>query len=1136
MVQQHQQQFHLESRLAGPGQMHHELGKQVGKAAGVVVGGSRGGHYKGHERRQSVARLLPDISKLRLLSWLVEASNELINCDIAIMDGVYAKLNRSRESLLFWQQQQQQKQQQQQQQQRRAPPARPPPPAPPALAPVASAKLLALRQQQYQQQQQPLIQARQPNQPLQSPGGAGGRPRSGAAAGEAGKRAKKAAAAAARNHHSLPLANYDASSLAALSLRSTAATIGAKPPAHYKSPALPTGGRRSIKGQPASSSRSPSNCSSLPTELFCDEAKQAAGGQASGASSKAGPSLAQTNQQQQPLANDSFDSDNQWDAEEEEHRQQQLAATAECSDSDESSSESAASSSDGSTTSSGIHGAASLSSSGAGSCSSSSCASSSSSSACRQAGSRLSLAESKSGPSSSFRPAECTLAKGEEPNREAEERPQLSSAEQLSERIRRCVMEHNYLQTLLVNVIRQHDRALATDAERRPSSSQQLGRHPLGASKGGPSLRVDLAELADSLDDGCLCGCHTGSASQRATGAPLGKEELRCSTLPAASSSQQQGAASSQATSSTLSLFQQKGQSSARKLRRKPKVAAAAAASGQELSREEILEKFSDRMCQSCFETHYWLHSCSHFAPLEFAATLGDATPALLGNNSNSNNNNQTASLGPGSSAQNRDVDQSDDAFQLREQIDNLNSVIALRNATFIKLVQQQVRSTISKSIELIDLIRKEIKSPESIKQKQLMRCFSASVQLLTSVANYVVPTQDISTFIPNELSSSMMISCTSGSGATAASTTSSSGAGSSNNQQQTVLFNLPPSDFDHLLIYPSSRSNLSQLPSKGSPYLSQASELQQTPTVNYHIAAAPEIPPRRKTLPVKFLEQLQQQKQQLPILKINDDYNSCPNSGAPETTPTKGHSSSLTRSDGHKLRPNAQDHASSAAADQSAAQIDKSTGATTTTTTTTTTKPNQALIESSSSGASSNNSSASSSIARGAVQQSSLVRAQTTDANSARSIEQERKVQTYPTSQDLVSILSPYSSPSSLGNNKHHHQLRRPASPHHHQQHDYDFLAFQSTSRQPKFWQSPKFNFIKKLLQVKQQRLLRQQSKDRRIYNNKVQNKFRLVMMDLTHFNKSQQLLTTENGVNSLLTSMRNVLEFGLYLTVKLY
>lgn len=65
-------------------------------------GVSRAGQLKGHQRRPSVARLLPDISKLRLLSWLVEASSELINCDIAIMDGVYAKLNRSQESLLFW--------------------------------------------------------------------------------------------------------------------------------------------------------------------------------------------------------------------------------------------------------------------------------------------------------------------------------------------------------------------------------------------------------------------------------------------------------------------------------------------------------------------------------------------------------------------------------------------------------------------------------------------------------------------------------------------------------------------------------------------------------------------------------------------------------------------------------------------------------------------------------------------------------------------------------------------------------------------------------------------------------------------------------------------------------------------------
>ena len=383
--------------------------------------------------------------------------------------------------------------------------------------------------------------------------------------------------------------------------------------------------------------------------------------------------------------------------------------------------------------------------------------------------------------------------------------------------------------------------------------------------------------------------------------------------------------------------------------------------------------------------------------------------------------------------------------------------------------------------------------------------------------------------------------------------------------QQQTNLFNLPPSDFDHFSYQNSvalvsaaasqAAMNGNTNPNRSSPYPfggnnTTSSSGSNLPSFNYHLASAPEIPIRRRMRSLEMLEETTSSATVAAATRAtgkiaaaaatNDNSitlaGSSGGSGAGFNSKTKSSArgsaslSSAHRSDKSVLEP---DHGKGATVDgnNQAASGNEMPGTKLSEKTSATTKTANPLE--SSSGASSNNSSASSSIARGAVQLSSLTRAHTSSAILTKDENKQLQRHKQPNHHDLSSAMSEtYETTSSL--NRHiplptHHDHRPTV------EEDEDFLAFQS-SRSPKFWHSSKFNFIKKLLQVKQQRLLRQQSKDRRIYNNKVQNKFRLVMMDLTHFNKSQQLLTTENGVNSLLTSMRNVLEFGLYLTVKLY
>lgn len=902
-IHHHHQQLHQQQQQQQKQQQlhHHHHQPQIGQAKSDNV------HFRGHQRRQSVARLLPDISKLRLLSWLIEASSELINCDIAIMDGVYAKLNRSQESLLFWNHSaggghlfassnQQQtvagisgsttsSSQQQQLQQ----------PAPPSVQPVANKLVISQRSKLRQKQ---LKQESKQNQQQQHQ-------------------------AKGRNHHSLPLTNYDASSLAAVSL---SASLG-----------------------PANRSQRTTTDSSSLMLMF--------GSSTSGA------------QQQQQTTETAGELCDDVNAEE-------LCDSNQSDDDDDNSSATSSS-----TSSSGIHGT-SLSS-----------AASSASSSC----SASDLGQTAT-PGARLAP---TSADQEQQTPMMKQQPtHVSSAEQLSEKIRRTVMEHNYLQSLLVNIIRQHDRQrdLLNRQRRRLIAVNQVNvqQQHLQQHRFQQQQRIDLTEIADALDDGCLCSCH--SQRDRCQIAPVDecsiadeggnsspKPTVRSSTLPADCNKQQQ---------------QQQQVAPARKVRRLKKLRGNNNNNNSHsngLNREDIIQLLADKLCENCFDTHYWLHGCS--------IDLMQPTAKNANSTSSSPINSATASSSSSSS-------QSD-----------ISGIIAKRNATFIRLVQQEVRSTISKSIELIDLIRKEIKLPESIKQKQLMRCFSTSIQLLTSVGNYVVPAQDISTFIPEV------------------------------GQQQTTLFCLPSSDFDHLLLYPSSINNNNN---NNNPHLHNNNQQQ----LNYHLASVPDIPIRRRARQNNFLSQsggLNSDGGSLPI----------PNRGGGITKAANSNSAEQLLSL-NLQRLKTSDNSTMASVD-------------------------------SSSGNSSNNSSASSSIARGTVQQSSLTRAQTSSA---------------------------------ILDGKASHDLSFETIANLSRQQTEDDMMFQS---RPRFWQSSKFNFIKKLLHVKQQRLLRQQSKDRRIYNNKVQNKFRLVIMDLTHFNKSQQLLTTENGVNSLLTSMRNVLEFGLYLTLKL-
>lgn len=914
-------------------QKQHQRPGQFGRSDGAAAA-----HYtRGHQRRQSVARLLPDISKLRLLSWLVEASNELINCDIAIMDGVYAKLNRSRESLLFWQQNQ------------TATSSNPVqgafnpsrlPPTPPSVQPVANRIVISQRRQ---------LQ-KQPTRSAKLSGTSGGQQKT-------------------RNHHSLPLTNYDAASLAAISLRS--------------SKTMPTDSD-SIVG-------SSSTCSQPPMS-----SKQQ--GQQTGCYANVGQPIRLSIQENSPLPVDMYDT-----ASINNHGINNNDDYCDSNQSDDDDNSSAASS----TTSSGIHGA-SLSSSSSSSTSSS--VSSSAGSSC-----------SNAFESSAATAADQAPAAGIGPN--SNNNNNLSSAEYLSERIRSTLMEHNYLQNLLVNIIRQHDRQrdLFHQQRRRQTSSglDQFSRSSTAIQQQLP--RIDLADIADALDDGCLCSCHSQQQSRQRQQydepSSSAKQPIKASTLPSSAATP---------ASSSLSLFQPQNLVSSRKTsRRLKKIRGNNSSTASEPSREDMIQQLSDKLCENCFETHYWLHGCS----------LIELMQSNQKSSKRDHHNSLSSSIllnNPNSLSQ-----------QQQQQYDS-NSITSLRNATFIKLVQQQVRSTISKSIELIDLIRKEIKSPESIKQKQLMRCFSSSIQLLSSVANYVVPSQDISSFIPEV------------------------------EQRQTTLFSLPSSDFDHLLLYPTSSSSSPSV----NATLPSAFQINQTNNLtSYHLAPAPEIPTRRR-----FCQQP----------SPSETARQCDTGESSRSMQTATNSNQLnTSSQQTDLEHDSQQRRQRQTSEQLlSSNLQKLK--------TDDNKINQTID--SSSGASSNNSSASSSIARGQVQQSSLTRAHTSSA-----------ILDGKTSHDLS-----FETIASLS-----------------RQQTEDDSLFQS---RPKFWQSSKFNFIRKLLHVKQQRLLRQQSKDRRIYNNKVQNKFRLVMMDLTHFNKSQQLLTTENGVNSLLTSMRNVLEFGLYLTLKLY
>jgi hypothetical protein len=1123
-------------------------------------------HYRGHQRRQSVARLLPDISKLRLLSWLVEASNELINCDIAIMDGVYAKLNRSRESLLFWQQSQRE--------QRAAgagggsSSSRAPPPPPPSVQPVANKTVISKRQKHQ------LLAAESANnncrdsisQTRHCPATAPAQHHNkflNQKAREAADKVGPAAAAAAgrRSHHSLPLTDYDSSSLAALSMRSSLSASANRASAANDTDSI-RGSICSQSNSVAQSSASDSIAASTmlmmqqnvqhrkqQQQLQQQQARQPfamrhAGGQPTGARNNCSLPSRLSAEGLHPAApvaelaatRDYCDDSNQSDDD----------------DDDEDDDNSSAASS---TSSSGIHGASSSSSSG--SSSSASSASSSLDSSCSfdrltagpvltGVGRATGAGGEQTGTSSaSAASANATTTAG-------------SSAEQLSERIRRAVMEHNYLQNLLVNVIRQHDRQRERHEQellalRQPASLDAYARPGFGGGGFDEMPRIDLASIADALDDGCQCSCH--HSRPRFATQSAGAECTPLPTKKASSTTTANNRASTLPTSSSLSLFQPANLVPSRKNRRKKH---------SEPSREDLIQRLADKLCENCFETHYWLHSClaieSPVGQAAAATTLandlnavsGGGVPVAPSETTHDHHLHRPTSVTGGAGGQlvGSSSPSASSPAKAAALSSELDSIVALRNATFIKLVQQQVRATISNSIELIDLIRREIKSPESIKQKQLMRCFSASIKLLSSVASYVVPTQDISTFISTDMVSA---------GANIGRINNNkfghanSGAASVDGQQQAAsLFSLPPSDFDHLVLYhhghqhPAAGLSDSFLANHSHHRVFQAAanqaahhQQQQQQSNNYHLAQAPEIPIRRRHNPLQPTQQQQQQEQrqrrsldescnqghaqQHPRVHLLSSNERSGSGGSQfRSLPPDVLTDSSTNTDIDNKTGADGNHFERAGSLQSAPILGSISTGIGAVKELTATNANPNGVVDSSSGASSNNSSASSSIARGQVQQSSL-KAQTTNPSAIL----DGKL----ASHELVS--SNFGPIVNDTTQRHHHQ----------QQHgrpgpltfgNNDLDLFQSG--RAKFWQSPKFNFIKKLLQVKQQRLLRQQSKDRRIYNNKVANKFRLVMMDLIHFNKSQQLLATENGVNSLLTSMRNVLEFGLYLTVKLY
>lgn len=939
--------------------------------------GRPGVQSKGHQRRQSVARLLPDISKLRLLSWLVEASSKLIDCDIAIMDGVYAKLNRSQESLLFW---------------TGSRPALVGPPAPPRSQPVANPLVISQHLKQLQVGRSPAL---------------------------------------GRNHHSLPITNYDASSLAA---------------------SLP----QPEAGRPAKS-------------LLARQAQLSAGRSAS---------LPSGNPDQAEPARSS-PSQNCSDCEDDIH------AGAEEND------DANSSASSGSDSSSGIHGEESSLSSSA------------------STGSSV-------GEPSSLSGNRYSSAGRAQPQQQHQE-PGKSSAEQLSEKIRRCVLEHNHLQSLLVNIIRQHDKQRDQQRQRDQKISA-LGNSHLAA--GGQSLRVDLADIAESLDHGCSCSCHIqrrASSLDVDTSLPLetklGPEE-KSSTLPRPRSVDNSSNKAKLASLVRQQLKQQ--QKYLRNSTNKPGEGRQSEGlrSISTSNRKEMINLLADKLCENCFETHYWLHGC--FESQDESHKLLKASGGLLSSTATqlASAYGSTSTLAD-QTGNNTDSNVNQTGVNAKSALSyyELNAIIAKRNATFIKLVQQEVRSTISKAIDLIDLIRREIKSPEYIKQKQLMKCFSSSIQLLTSVSNYVVPSQDISSFIPDDMI----------------------------DQQQASLFKLPSYDFDHLL---------SGYQDNNSGQIHNIQSRQQSAA--YHLAPAPDIPIRRRVNHLRSAVGSSLAQAASCNDSIVSSMSSTPSLVSTNTTTTTQSDSgsnlveqkplnleqSISSRDRRRQRLGSNEPSTTdakALPDTTSRTQNSRLSCSSTPAAIAEIQAN--AIESSSSGASSNNSSASSSIARGAVQQSSLTRSNGSPGIVGQNSSLNNAL-IAPISNSKANLLS--NSSGGAGSDKAPNSRRHDLA-------SLDAIVSLSNVRRqteedplfqsrPKFWQSSKFNFIKKLLHVKQQRLLRQQSKDRRIYNNKVQSKFRLVMMDLTHFNKSQQLLTTENGVNSLLTSMRNVLEFGLYLTLKLY
>lgn len=877
--------------------------------------------FHGHHRRQSIARLLPDISKLRLLSWLVEASSELINCDIVIMDAVYAKMNRSRESSFLF------------------------------LGHNGGNSNVITSLNKFNQTGLRPIQVRNQNQRFSLTNQSLVPPRRGVTAGSL---RSSIVSKNNRNHHSLP--------------PSTSGFNDALTSSNFSA------NRHSIIAENSSRHLDQSSSASLVNTNLISQLRSS--------------SLTATDCDQQTMSlppciqagnihnnnNDTTINSNDFsdagDLRANQHPQQPSTTSSddEAEEDDDQSS---------TTSSSGINGGTSISLS--------------------SSASTASSIDSAAGDSNAY---ETTIPQ-QQPTPAT-----TSSAELLSEKVRRSLVEHNYLQTLLVNVIRQYDR-------QRVSLDHRCGQSTHEASSGQqhqtPKEPIDLAEIAELLDDACMCLCHSQHTNEINSNEPT--VSSRSSSLPtchaapvdshvAPTQDQHQQPRKQQLTPSMAPI-----QVPARKLRHSKKATRAKDGQKQPSSRLDFMSQMSDRLCENCFEVHYWLHGCNF-----------DLSRPIPGKSQAS----QSPSLNLTS------TNPSELMRQQQQHDQDINASILTRNATFIRLVQQRVSSTIRESLNLIELIRKEIKCPESIKQKQLMQCFSASIQLLSSVGNYVVSAQDIPTFIPDL------------------------------GQQQRAsanIFRLPQSDFDDSF----------SLASLGAAHRSIESD--------YHLAQAPEVPIRRR---------FQQQHQNLISVRTTGNV-----------------SQSNLKAD---IRSTNRDVQRLQATDQFAAASDLS----------------------SSGNSSSSNSSASSSIARGDIQQSSLARLNLNRPMRSTTIPNDAK-----------------SKPSSLNMTFGTKYASLTAKPSHQINYRTDLdtdLVSKSEDSKIRFWQSPKFNFIKKLLRVKEHRLLRQQSKDRRIYNNKVQNKFRLVMMDLSHFTRSQQLLTTENGLNSMLTSMRHVLEFGLFLTVKLY